>query len=103
MRVETVDPRDTLWEDNTPVYRVYFWSKALAPPEISPEKVGWRSDEYEIHDAADVHEVITWAQGPEHGGRAFTLYVSLERNGEPGLVHLARVDPTIPRTNDPRT
>jgi hypothetical protein len=94
MRVESIDPRDTQWEDDTPVYRAHLWSHALAPPDIPSGMVGWHSDAYEIRDAQDVHEVIAWAQRPEHGGRAFTLYVSIERNGQPGLVRLAGVDPT---------
>lgn len=97
MRVEPVDPRDALWEDDMPVYRVYFWSKASAPPHLPSEMVGWQSDEYEVREAVDVHEVIAWAQGPEHRGRAFTLYVSLECGGEPGRVLLAGIDPTDPR------
>jgi hypothetical protein len=94
MHVESVDPRDTQWEEDAPVYRVYLWSQALAPPDIPSDLVGWQSEEYEIRDARDVHEVIAWAQRPEHGGRAFALYVSIERNGQPGLVRLAGVDPT---------
>ena len=42
--IKAVDPRDTTWEDNHPVFRVYFWRGID----------GWSSDEYEITDAGVV-------------------------------------------------
>jgi hypothetical protein len=82
------------WTDERPVYRAYFWSQAGAPPEVDPDKAGWQSEEFEIRDAEDIHQVIAWARRQDHRERTYTLYVVVECDGQPGLVHLAGVDPT---------
>jgi hypothetical protein len=55
MDVRGVDPR---FIDHEPpaVYHVYFWSDGRL-----------RSDEYELTDARDVHEVLAWADANADG------------------------------------
>jgi hypothetical protein len=84
MDVRAVDPRDIRWEIDSPVYRVYFWTG----PTLH------ESNEFELTGAEDVHEVLAWADENAPAGATYTLYAVLERNGEPGRVHLAGVDPT---------
>ena len=78
MRARPVDPRDTYWEQDDPVYRVHFWQ-------------GQISSEWEV-DGADVDEVLNWAQ--EHAqGRSFVLYARIVKNDGPGLIRLLGTDP----------
>ena len=71
MKVEGVDPRTGGWEGTKPQYRVYFW-------EQNAPGGGLGSDEYLITDAADVHEVIEWANKNSGPGTA-RMYPGAER------------------------
>ncbi len=81
MDVRQVDPRDATWEDETPRYRVYFWTASGG------------ADENEIA-GVDVQEVIAWAEG-NRGDRTYSLYVCVDMDGL-GLVRLAGRDPNGP-------
>jgi len=87
--VRQIDPRiDQRWE-SPPIheYRVIFWRTS---------GTGWAADENDISGAADVHQVIQWAdaQAAERGG-TYTLYAKLDQGDQHGLVWLAGVDPTV--------
>lgn len=84
MEATPVDPRDVRWEVDSPNYRVYFWTG---------EK-GHVAQEFELTGAKDVHEVLAWANENAPVGSTYTLYALVDRNGEPGLVRLAGIDPT---------
>jgi len=72
---EPIDPRDTAWEIDQPIYRVYFWSRQPAPPGIAAAQMGYVADEYRIRDATDVIEVLDWAQRTARTDQTFCLYV----------------------------
>jgi hypothetical protein len=55
MRVHEVDERDSSWEDNEPVYRVYLFRGGELP------EGSWTTWTYDVHDA-DLLEVAEWAQ-----------------------------------------
>ena len=94
MIVQGIDPRDTEWEVEEPVYRVYFWHQPLAPAGVPQEHMMFHSDEYQLSGAVDVGEVLDWARSTARRDQTFTLYVE-HRHGEgPGLIHLMGVDPT---------
>ena len=93
MQTEGVDPRDTEWECDEPVYRVYFWHQPAPPPGIAAEQMGWHCDEHRLTGAADVHEVIEWADRRLPEGDHYVLYVEQSDRGMPGLVRLAGVEP----------
>jgi hypothetical protein len=98
MRIRSVDPRDVGWGEDSPNYRVTFWERqSPLPPGIPPEAMGYTSYEYEISDAVDVFQVIAWAEA-EAGDHTYTLYATVsshnDPHGEPGLLHLAGIDPT---------
>jgi len=100
MHADGVDPRDVTWEVSSPVYRVYFWHRPKAPPEVPLDEVGYHCDEYRLIDADDVHEVLTWAEARRQGSDSYTLYVETNRyskddGGVPGLLRLAGIDPTV--------
>ncbi|OHV33561.1 hypothetical protein BCD49_26345 [Pseudofrankia sp. EUN1h] len=80
-----VDPRDTMWELDNPVYRVYFWTRP-AHSNASPS-----STEFEITET-DVPAVLDWARRTA-GNRTFVLYAVCEADGRKGLVRLAGQDP----------
>jgi hypothetical protein len=65
MNVRRVDPRDIESEPKA-VYRVYFWSAGRTV-----------SDEFELTDAADVHEVLRWID-TNAGGREVEALVVVE-------------------------
>ena len=63
MNVRPVDPRDIEREEQA-VYRVYFWSAGRT-----------RSDEFELPDAADIHEVLDWIDANADGREVEALVV----------------------------
>lgn len=81
MHIDSVDPRDQVFETITPHYRVYFFDPA-------PPGRGATSYEYEISGADDVNAVITWAES-ERGARTYVLYV--RPGGDGGAVNLIRL------------
>ena len=87
MRVQPVDPRDTVWEVGRPAYRVYFWQQLDGRVDA-----GWVSEGWQIK-GADVQEVLAWADA-DASHRAYTLYVRGTRAGMPGLIRLNGRDPT---------
>lgn len=93
--MQGVDPRDVTWEDEQPVYRVYFWGRSKAPADVPPEHVGYYCREHRVLDADDIHEVITWANHAAVGGENYTLFVERQESGETGLIRLAGTDPTV--------
>ena len=82
--VKRVDSRDQQWEDNDPVFHVYFWRELGGG--------AFHQDEYEL-SGADVNEVLVWAN-EERDGRTFTLYLQRDDLSGRGLVLLAGIDPT---------
>jgi hypothetical protein len=85
MRAAHVDPRDQRWEDDSPAYRVYFWTGDSSCEE-------WQLT------GADVDEVLAWAD--EHAdGRTMSIWVVRSDADGVGLIRLAGVDPTA----DPST
>jgi hypothetical protein len=62
VRTDGVDPRDTRWEENDPVYRVYFWHRPPPPDGVPADSVMWHCDEQRLVGARDVHEVTAWAE-----------------------------------------
>jgi hypothetical protein len=91
---EGVDPRHIEWEDDQPVYRVYFWHQPPAPPDVPQSSMGYHCDEYRLRGARDVREVLDWATSNARPEQTFTLYVEHLHDGRPGLIHLAGDDPT---------
>jgi hypothetical protein len=92
--VDGVDPRDTQWEVDSPVYRVYFWHQPPAPPAgVAQEHVGWHCDEYRLSDVADVEEVIDWARKKAQSDQSFVIYVEQRDGQRSGLARLFGVDP----------
>ena len=74
VKTAPVDPRDTRWEVDSPIYRVYYWHRPAAAPGFDQELMMWHCEEWRLTEAADVHEVLTWANGPHARGRLFELF-----------------------------
>lgn len=85
MEVRPVDPRDTDSEIESPVYRVYFWESLGEGPNAA-----FKSDEYEITGAADVYQVLRWAEANANG--TFTAHLVMDKT----LIRLSGEDPTAP-------
>lgn len=82
VRVTSIDPRDQLWEDDAPAFRVHFWHDDST------------SDEYELTEA-DIDEVLAWAH--EHSrGRTITVWLVQREESGVGLIRLAGVEPPAP-------
>jgi hypothetical protein len=78
VEVRPVDPRETEREDYNPVYRVYFWERG-SNPGIPDEFIGYTSYSYELSGAADIREVLAWAEENAGPKRTFTVYAILDR------------------------
>jgi len=83
--VHRIDPRDIVWEEPRPTYRVYLWRLA--------DKQRY-SDEYQIEGADSVNDILEWATRQCQGdaGLQFALYVVSPKG--PGLLRLAGECPT---------
>ena len=92
--IEGVDPRDTQWETDSPVYRVYFWHQPSAPDGIPQEHMMFHCDERRVSGAEDVGQVLDWARSTARPDQTFTLYVERSDGGRPGLIRLMGADPT---------
>jgi hypothetical protein len=88
MEARPVDPRDERWQVTSPTYRVYFWEALSTPPAMA-------SDEYELVDAADVHEVLAWADKRVLPHQSYEVFVVVD-HPDRGLVRLAGLCPANP-------
>ena len=98
MKVTPVDPRDGSQESSpTHVYRVVFWQRPSPPPGIAPDRLGWHEATFEVTDAADVLDVIDWAESEGRSRQAiYTLWAKAAPTlDQPGgrLIWLAGADP----------
>lgn len=93
MIIEGVDPRDTEWEADWPVYRVQFWHQPPAPADVAQKHVMWHCDEYRLSDVIDVEEVLDWARNRARSDQTFVIYVEQRDSERSGLVRLLGVDP----------
>jgi hypothetical protein len=91
MDARPVDPRDTTWEDDGPVFRATFFGPAPGG-SVSPG-VAVSTDEWEVR-GADVHEVIAWAERKADTARTWELHLLVDdgRRGR-GMVRLRGTDP----------
>lgn len=92
--VQEIDPRDSEWEVERPIYRVYFWRQPPTPKGVPQELVGFQSDEYQLSEVRDVGEVLDWARTTATVDQTFTLYVEHPCGDSVGLIQLAGRDPT---------
>jgi hypothetical protein len=88
MESRPVDPRDERWQVLSPTYRVYFWEALSPPPAMA-------SDEYELVDATDVHEVLAWAEQRVLAHQSYEVFVVVD-HPDRGLVRLAGLCPANP-------
>jgi hypothetical protein len=96
MQIRPVDPRDTNWTIDSPVYRVYFWKRGTAPAGHPPDRVGHIAFEYELSECHNVREALAWADENAGSERSYTLYAAVAKGDSRGLVRLFGVDPTKP-------
>jgi len=89
------DQRAERWQITDTVYIVDFWRKISAPPAADPEKMGHQQSSFRLSNARDVNEVLAWASD-NAAGRSFVVYAWVTSGGEPGLIQLYGVDPTVP-------
>lgn len=76
-----IDPRDISWEQDVAVYRVYFEDRTGA------------TDEWRITGAANVSEVLTWAE-LQALGRMATIYVEVDVvNDYRGMIQVKKLWP----------
>jgi hypothetical protein len=88
MEARPVDPRDERWAVSSPTYRVYFWEALTPAPAVA-------SDEYEIVNATDVHQVLAWARQHVLPHQSYEVFVVVD-HPDRGLVRLAGLCPADP-------
>lgn len=86
-----VDPRDTTWEVDHPVFRVTFFD--LLPGSPVDPQLGVATDEWEIQNA-EISDVLDWAEGKASDKRMWTVHLLVDdsRRGH-GMVRLCGTDP----------
>jgi hypothetical protein len=89
--VSIVSVNEGRWEAVATAYRVYFWSKMSDP--APPERPLWRCEARRVAGAADVSEVLAWAE-EDADARRFTVYAEVNRAPK-GLLQVFGVDPTV--------
>jgi hypothetical protein len=94
-------PTDTRWiTDPICDYYVTFWTQPQVAGAVDDDAIGSRSEMYEVFTAADVVEVIEWAEnGARERSAMYTIFARLEHGELPGLVWIAGIDPTSARGN----
>jgi hypothetical protein len=101
MKVQLIRyPSDTRWiTDPIRDYYVTFWTQPQVPGATDYDRIGWRSEMYEVVAAADIVEGVEWAEnGAKERNAIYTIFARME-HGEPGLVWIAGIDPTSARGN----
>jgi len=81
MEASAVDPRTAVWEQERPVYRVYFWDH--------PRHA---SDEWRLTDAQSIYEVLAWAQARCGPHRTFQVWAEAHNERGLGLLLLTGYD-----------
>lgn len=85
-------------------YYVVFWRQPRIPESdlragSTQESQMWAASEQYVREAADVHEVIAWAEKEGQGRSAmYTLYAVTSTGDRERLIWLSGIDPT---TNGP--
>jgi len=80
MRIESVSPEAASGELGEASYRVLLWNQ---PPQRGG---AWALDEWDIHDASDVQEVVQWAEQQESASYEIAVrwqYTRFDVDGEP--------------------
>jgi len=78
LKAAPVDPRDMAWEEDVPVYRVYFDGPGAAR-------------EYRLTEATDVAEVVAWTDSHRLGNEIASVFVECPAADQPGLARLHRI------------
>lgn len=98
MEVRAVSPQDVSWGSDLPAYRVYFWKKptltSALPEGATEDRLIHSVFEYELTGCNNVREALAWADENAGAERSYTLYATVDRSGECGLVRLFGIDPT---------
>jgi hypothetical protein len=99
-----VDPRDCVWEDDQPVYRVYFRHQPGVPAGRTDPAAMCACRELRVTDAVDVLEVLAWAERESRGPETWVAYVetAARRDAVDG-VGLLRIHGRDPNAEASRT
>ncbi len=100
MDVEPLDPRDSEWTVERPTYRVFLW-RPLEVPRPAGGARAYQSRAYRLLGAADVPEVLRWADEVAAPEETFVVYLESSDAGRPGLLRLAGTDPTAGPAREP--
>lgn len=79
MEANFVDPRTPGVKVDAEIYRVYFWSNNRTACE-----------EWQLHNAADVHEVLHWST-QRATGREVEIFAEVRLANETTLIRLVRL------------
>jgi hypothetical protein len=93
MNVRPVDPRDTEWQVDRPLYRVVVWEPTTKGSD-GPKELGFHAAEFELSEVRDIDEVLAWVRERSRSGVMATVYVVVDLAGRRGLIRLVGSDPT---------
>ena len=85
MDARPVDPRDITWEVDNPIYRVTFWRMD-----------GSASDEWRLADAANVLDVLAWADARLEAGWTYQVFIETSAARGLGSLRLMGPNPSAP-------
>jgi hypothetical protein len=82
MRIEEVGPQDASGELDPATYRVLLWNRPIT------RDGAWALDEWDVDGAADVFEVVEWAQAQEAATYEIAVrwpYTRVDAAGNPAV------------------
>jgi hypothetical protein len=92
------DEAYSTWGVPSPAYQVDFWTHLSdRSADMPAEKVGHKQDAYLLTGAADIREVMAWAEENANGRIVVVYAVIPDQARGRGLVHLSGTDPTRDR------
>jgi hypothetical protein len=101
VEIRAVDPRDITTFQESPVYRVTFYSRPEGSPGVPVHLIGLVVEDYDLVGVRDVHEALTWAKVTA-GDRAYRIGIITTCGEERVCIELAGIDLTTGVTHSPR-
>jgi hypothetical protein len=93
MRAERTNGATLLRAVSSHSFQVVFWYRGTIPDGVNAQ-AGFSCDEWLLDDAADIREVLAWADNHDGHADVVTIAALAEIDGNTALVRIVGDDPT---------